>query len=141
MSGGDYEVGYGRPPKDWLWKKGTSGNPLGRKPRSKTVGKRAPHPIFDGKIELHSNGRPRRVSRINAALLKLFSSGMGGDGGALKAFVEAFSKHDRLIAMRPEIELIETQLPSIIFVPVEARPALDADWSVLPPPRAEAGDG
>ncbi len=34
----DYEIGYGRPPAEYRWSKGVSGNPRGRKKGSITIG-------------------------------------------------------------------------------------------------------
>jgi hypothetical protein len=142
MSGGDYEVGYCRPPVHTRFQKGRSGYPLGRKAGSRPVGKKAAHRIFDSKIKVVLDGKTLKLTRIEAALLKAFSKGMGGNDRALSTFIHAHGRHERLvITMRPESELFETQLPSILFVPVEARPAQDADWRALPPPSAEPEDG
>jgi hypothetical protein len=81
-----YEVGYGKPPKDTQFKKGSSGNPKGR-----------PKKVRDFDLELlrqsretiviNVNGRPRRISKHEAVSMQLVNKAASGDLPALRTYV------------------------------------------------------
>jgi Family of unknown function (DUF5681) len=60
---GDYEVGYGKPPKDGQFKKGVSGNPSGRpkKPKdSLSVLMRE----LESKLTINENGQRKVITKL-----------------------------------------------------------------------------
>ncbi len=75
---GDYEVGYGRPPKRGRFKPGQSGNPKGR-PR----GRKNVHTILEETlykpVTITENGRKRKVPAIEALFLSLLRKSLDGD--------------------------------------------------------------
>jgi Family of unknown function (DUF5681) len=75
----DYAVSYCRPPKETQWKKGQSGNGGPRKRKSTLV---ATVEIIDrllGKpIEIVENGVVRKVSTLEAILMRLWAAEISG---------------------------------------------------------------
>ena len=66
MSGDeDYKVGYGRPPEHSRFKPGKSGNPKGR-PRRHRNFRTVLNETLQGTIEVKLNGRPCRMTRMDA---------------------------------------------------------------------------
>ena len=71
-----YEVGYGRPPKETRWKKGQSGNPGPKKRRPAAVATvEIIDRLFVKPVEIVENGVVRKVSTLEAILMRLVGSG------------------------------------------------------------------
>jgi hypothetical protein len=78
----DYEVGFGKPPEGSRFKKGRSGNPKGRpkgKPNAATAVLRA----LEAQVVINENGKRRKVSKFDAAMMQLANKAAGGDLKAL----------------------------------------------------------
>ena len=75
---GDYEVGYGKPPKATRFKKGQSGNPKGRPKGAKSFAAMAQE-AFTRKIKVTTDGQRREVTIIEAILLQLANNAAKGD--------------------------------------------------------------
>lgn len=74
----DYEVGFGKPPKETQFKKGQSGNPRGRpkgSPNLATTLRRA----LTEKVRVAENGRQRTVTKVEAALTQLVNRAAQGE--------------------------------------------------------------
>lgn len=89
----DYDVGYGKPPKEHQFKPGQSGNPTGRPKKQPSMASMirdvAYYPV---RIE-----RPDGTSTaplIQAALMGALQQGAKGRGGFTKAFVEMMRQND-----------------------------------------------
>lgn len=89
----DYDVGYGKPPKEHQFKPGQSGNPTGRPKKQPSMASMirdvAYYPV---RIE-----RPDGASTaplIQAALMGALQQGAKGRGGFTKAFVEMMRQND-----------------------------------------------
>jgi hypothetical protein len=65
--GKDYEVGYGKPPRQHRYRKGQSGNPRGR-PRRKRNEAALINRIFDELVTVTVDGKRQRVTVLEAAL-------------------------------------------------------------------------
>jgi Family of unknown function (DUF5681) len=91
-----YKVGYGRPPQETRWKKGQSGNAGPKK------GKRAPvatveiiDRLFGLPVEIVESGVARRVSTLEAILMRLWAAEMSGSkraGRVRLQFLELVTK-------------------------------------------------
>ena len=78
------DVGYGRPPIESQWKPGQSGNPFGRPKGSKNL-RRAIEEMLTEKITVTEGNKIRRVTRLEAVLLKQLSLALKGDLKAIQA--------------------------------------------------------
>jgi Family of unknown function (DUF5681) len=75
----DYVVGYGRPPKETRWKKGQSGNGGPKKRKSASVATiEIIDRLFGEPIEIVENGVVRKVSTLEAILMRLWAAEMSG---------------------------------------------------------------
>lgn len=89
MSGsddGDYEVGYGRPPKATQFQKGRSGNPKGRPRGSRNVSTLVQQAMGE-MVAINQNGRRRKVSKLEAAFIQQANKAAGGDLKAVQLMV------------------------------------------------------
>jgi hypothetical protein len=79
----DFDVGYGKPPKDTQFKPGRSGNPKGRPKGSRnaiTILKKA----LEEKVAVHENGRRYTRSKAEVMCAQLANKAAGGDLAALR---------------------------------------------------------
>jgi hypothetical protein len=82
----DYEVGYGKPPKDSQFKKGESGNPRGRAKHTRNL-KTDLTKILAQKISVREGERRFRVSGQEGVLMSLMSKCLKGDTKAINTLV------------------------------------------------------
>ena len=84
MSGDDdYEAGYGKPPKSGMFKKGQSGNPKGR-PKGVKNFQTELRSVLRSKVTVTVAGKPKLVSVVKAALMRLREKALKGDQRALE---------------------------------------------------------
>jgi hypothetical protein len=76
--GAEYEVGYGRPPKRAQFKPGQSGNPKGR-PKGAKNEATIWRSVFNKKVAIREGGRERKVSLLEAMILKFTEAALKGD--------------------------------------------------------------
>lgn len=69
---GDYEVGFGRPPKESQFKEGQSGNPNGRKKKSKSVADQVQSEL-SRKITVKEAGVAKKIS-VQTVILRTLSA-------------------------------------------------------------------
>ena len=79
MSSKDDKVGYKLPPKATRWKKGQTGNPKRRHPRQPKPAIEILDALLLAPVDITENGKPRRVSAIEAILLQQLQKEMSGD--------------------------------------------------------------
>jgi|HubBroStandDraft_5_1064220.scaffolds.fasta_scaffold06295_1 hypothetical protein len=79
---GDYEVGYGKPPKKFRFKPGTSGNPKGRPVRDRTLLGEIVKTVLDAPVQYREKGRARTGTRREVSLKLLVQQALKGDVGA-----------------------------------------------------------
>jgi Family of unknown function (DUF5681) len=77
-SGSNYEIGYGKPPKQYQFPRGRSGNPKGR-PRGAKNTATLTREILDEKIEFSSGTGVRKISRREAILRSFGEFALDGD--------------------------------------------------------------
>ena len=83
----DYEVGYGKPPKHSRFRKGQSGNLLGR-PKGSTNVRTEMKRLLAAKTKIKVDGVIQTVSTSRAICLALIQTALAGD-------VRAFSEDHR----------------------------------------------
>jgi hypothetical protein len=84
MSGDDDdEAGYGKPPKSGMFKKGQSGNPKGR-PKGVKNFQTELCSVLRSKVTVTEAGKPKSVSTVEAALMRLREKALKGDQRALE---------------------------------------------------------
>lgn len=88
--GGDYEVGYGKPPKHSRFKKGLSGNPKGRPPRQPDLLTELAR-VLGQKVTITVNDSRERVTIQQAILLRLRDQALHGEVWANKLLQKIFS--------------------------------------------------
>jgi hypothetical protein len=94
-----YEVGYGKPPKDTQFKKGSSGNPKGR-PRKALDFHLELLREFGSSITINENGRRRRISKYEAVIKQLAIKAMSGNLSAIRILLglcQVASEKDALL--------------------------------------------
>ncbi|HEY1886505.1 MAG TPA: DUF5681 domain-containing protein [Roseiarcus sp.] len=101
MSAADdaYEVGYCRPPKETRWKKGQSGNPGPKKRRPASAATvEIIDRLFRDPVDIVENGVARKVSTLEAILMRLWAAELSGSKRASKVrlqFLELVPRDDR----------------------------------------------
>ena len=84
---GDYETGYGKPPKHSRFKPGQSGNPKGRK-KGKRGLKTELAAALDMVVTAKMNGQTRKATTLSHAMTALALKATGGDLKAFKLLVD-----------------------------------------------------
>lgn len=82
LSSADYEVGYGKPPKQSQFQPGQSGNPRGRPKDARGLGTII-RKAMDEKVLVRTNGKERKVRRVEAMIYRLQEQALKGDIRAL----------------------------------------------------------
>ena len=91
----DYEVGYGKPPKDTRFQKGISGNPKGRPKKSLDFYDEL---ITESKslMTINENGQRKRISKHKVAIKQLIKLAMTGNTQALRMYLAHHQRaHER----------------------------------------------
>jgi hypothetical protein len=75
---GDYEVGYGKPPKGTQFVAGKSGNPRGRPQGARSLKALIPE-LLNEKMQVNENGKTRTMTKREVTGRQLVRKGLGGD--------------------------------------------------------------
>lgn len=91
------KVGYGKPPQHTQFRKGQSGNPRGRKPklepsRTKLQQQMDFLAVAEDSITITINGKAKKVSGFQAAVLKLQQKALSGDKHAMTLYFQMADK-------------------------------------------------
>ena len=84
---GDYEVGYGKPPRQTRFAKGLSGNPRGRPPGAKNLTTLL-NEALDERVLVTENGGRRKVSKRQAIVTQLVNRAATADFRAIKMLLD-----------------------------------------------------
>jgi hypothetical protein len=97
-----YEVGDRKPPKSTQFKKGRSGNPLGRRRgRGKTIDATR---LLDPRLTVTKDGRPHEMSAYEVYLRRLVSQALEDKKVmAIKTLLELFEEHSILVPPPPPL--------------------------------------
>ena len=90
----DYEVGYGKPPRDTRFKRGQSGNPRGRPPGAKNLSTLL-NEALNELVVVTENGGRKRISKRQAAFKQLVNDAAKGNWRALKLLVDILQDIER----------------------------------------------
>ena len=86
-SEGDYEVGYGKPPRETRFAKGQSGNPRGRPSGAKNLATLLREALNEPVIVTENGGR-RKVSKRQAIITQLVNRSATADFRAIKILLD-----------------------------------------------------
>ena len=120
----DYEVGYGKPPRDTRFQKGRSGNPRGRPSGSKNLSTLLGEALNELVLVAENRGR-RKITKRQAIITQLVNKAAQADWRAIKI----------LLDMVRDIES-QTDPGS-----AETRPFTEADQKVIEQLRARFSKG
>ena len=84
---GDYEVGYGKPPRDTRFPKGQSGNPRGRPSGAKNL-KTLLSEALNEPVIVTENGGRRKVIKRQAIITQLVNRSATADFRAIKILLD-----------------------------------------------------
>ena len=84
---GDYEVGYGKPPRDTRFPKGQSGNPRGRPSGAKNL-KTLLSEALNEPVIVTENGGRRKVTKRQAIVTQLVNRSATADFRAIKILLD-----------------------------------------------------
>jgi len=104
----EYEVGYGKPPRNAQFKKGQSGNPKGRSKGRKNM-RTILSNVLDRNVTITENGQPRKVKFMEALVNQMAAKALNGSTRDQIAVLKAM--HD----YAPEL-LKEVESPQLITV-------------------------
>ena len=83
----DFKVGYKRPPQHSRFQPGSSGNPSGKQKAVRNLGSDVKRTL-EVPVRLNEQGKARRVSTQEAALLRLREKALKGDPRSLDRLLE-----------------------------------------------------
>ena len=83
----DYEVGYGKPPRDTRFKEGQSGNPGGRPPGLKNL-KTLLCEALNEPVVVAENGGHRKITKRQAIITQLVNRSATADLRAIKILLD-----------------------------------------------------
>ncbi len=86
-SEGDYEVGYGKPPRETRFAKGQSGNPRGRPSGAKNL-KTLLSEALNEMVVVTENGGRRKVTKRRAIITQLVNRSATADFRAIKILLD-----------------------------------------------------
>src|SRR5947208_11733111 len=121
---GDYEVGYGKPPRHTRFKKGQSGNPRGRPSGSKNLATVLSEALNELVIVAENGGR-RKITKRQAIITQLVNQSAKADWRATKILLDI-------------LQAIESRSES---APAETSSFSEADEKVLEQLRARFSQG
>lgn len=88
----NYEVGYGKPPRQTRFKAGQSGNPKGRAKGARGV-KSEVIEVFNMPVVVKTAGKGKSVSTLRAVLLRVRQKALEGDARAINLCLELGRQH------------------------------------------------
>ena len=103
----DYEVGYGKPPKDSQFKEGQSGNKCGRPKGAKNLKTEVVEELTE-MVKMRVGDRTLKISKQRALLKMLWLKGMKGDSRALSSLLGLVLRILGLEGMPAEPEIVLT---------------------------------
>ena len=119
MAPGDYEVGYGKPPKAHQFRRGQSGNPKGR-----PQGAKSEDTIFRGvantKVPMGLRGKVRKVALLEAVWMKIADDALKGSSKAQTLLINRSRSLDGTAPVSAELDQDDRQVLQSHYRQVEA---------------------
>ena len=84
---GDYEVGYGKPPKNSQFKPGQSGNPKGRSKGARNLKTDLAEELSET-LTIRENGKTQKISKRRAMIKSTMAKALKGDPRAIKLVLD-----------------------------------------------------
>jgi hypothetical protein len=119
MDDNDFEVGYGKPPKEYRFTRGQSGNPNGRPKGTLNVATVVDR-IMRERVVVNENGKRTSITKLEASVKQLLNKSASGDMRALQfaigliRYSEASLETVRQRDNRPMEDLTDEELIEII---------------------------
>jgi|SRR5208282_5914980 len=115
----DYQVGYGKPPRDAGFKKGQSGNPRGRPPGSKNLTSLL-NDALNEPVTITENGRRRKITKRETVIKQLVNKSASADARSLKILLDlmlnlearALGLRQRLFGLQRVVDDDDVRTPS-----------------------------
>jgi hypothetical protein len=101
------EVGYGKPPQNFRFKKGRSGNPRGR-PKGALNMATVLNRTLREKVVIEENGKRKTVSKLEAAIGQLATRATSGDAQAIRYLCQLVKSAEERSVVEPTTQLSET---------------------------------
>ena len=89
----DYEVGYGKPPKDSQFKPGQSGNPNGRSKGARNL-KTEIREVMQSTVTVTQDGKRKKISTRKAVVLRLTEKALSGNVQATRVLIDLMKTYD-----------------------------------------------
>ena len=97
---GDYQIGYGKPPRHTGFQKRRSGNPKGRPKGSKNFATLLGEAL-DEKVQVTEDGTRRRVTKRELVIKQLVNKSASADLRAIKQLTDIVERAERRAADSP----------------------------------------
>ncbi len=131
----DYDVGYGKPPKNTRFVKGVSGNPGGR-PKGKRNMATILHAALYETVMINENGVRKSIPKFEAAIKQLVNKSASGDNASLKLLIQLVPALDTLNA-DTGIKAIDSEADKQVLMNMQKRFVLLANKVVKTNPDQE----
>ena len=118
-----YAIGYRRPPKRTQFRKGQSGNPKGRM-RGRRNLKTVLAEQLGRTLKANLDGRPRKITQVEAIVLSMVTSAIKGDARARDAvlrMIQVLGLHDQQEHEARPVSADEQQLLDIYSERIKRR--------------------
>jgi hypothetical protein len=125
---GDYEVGYGKPPRHTRFAKGQSGNPRGRPPGAKSFTTLLEEALNE-RVLVAENGGRRKVSKRQAIVTQLVNRAATADFRAMKMLFDFARDTERQIESASPESAAFTEADEKVFEQLRARSSV---WNSEP---------
>lgn len=84
----EFEIGFKKPPKDWQFKPGQTGNPNGRPKKKPDPVAEVVQSVLDAPMQYREKGRTKTASRREVTLRLLVEKALKGDVGAAELLLK-----------------------------------------------------